>query len=326
MNKTIIRNELKDYIGITLALVLYAFGFTFFLMPYEIVTGGVAGIAAIVYYATSFPNSYTYFLINASLLVVALKILGVKFLVKTIYATLMLSFLLWFMKEIAPVDEAGNMIKILGEGQDFMSLLIGCLMTGTALGLTFLYNGSTGGTDIIAASINKYHDFSLGTILIFADFIIIGSCLFIPQFGTFLERMTMVVFGFCTMIIENFMLDYIMNRQRQSVQFMIFSKKYQEIAKALAMQTDHTMTILDGHGWYSGKEVKVIVLLAKKSESVTIFRIVKMIDPNAFVSQSAVIGVFGEGFDKIKVKVKREHIEKAGMIIDNQDIDTDIKQ
>ena len=92
------------------------------------------------------------------------------------------------------------------------------------------------------------------------------------------------------------------------------------------MQTDHTMTILDGHGWYSGKEVKVIVLLAKKSESVTIFRIVKMIDPNAFVSQSAVIGVFGEGFDKIKVKVKREHIEKAGMIIDNQDIDTDIKQ
>ena len=326
MNKTIIRNELKDYIGITLALVLYAFGFTFFLMPYEIVTGGVAGIAAIVYYATSFPNSYTYFLINASLLVVALKILGVKFLMKTIYATLMLSFLLWFRKEIAPVDEAGNMIKILGEGQDFMSLLIGCLMTGTALGLTFLYNGSTGGTDIIAASINKYHDFSLGTILIFADFIIIGSCLFIPQFGTFLERMTMVVFGFCTMIIENFMLDYIMNRQRQSVQFMIFSKKYQEIAKALAMQTDHTMTILDGHGWYSGKEVKVIVLLAKKSESVTIFRIVKMIDPNAFVSQSAVIGVFGEGFDKIKVKVKREHIEKAGMIIDNQDIDTDIKQ
>ena len=326
MNKTIIRNELKDYIGITLALVLYAFGFTFFLMPYEIVTGGVAGIAAIVYYATSFPNSYTYFLINASLLVVALKILGVKFLMKTIYATLMLSFLLWFMKEIAPIDEAGNMIKILGEGKDFMSLLIGCLMTGTALGLTFLYNGSTGGTDIIAASINKYHDFSLGTILIFADFIIIGSCLFIPQFGTFLERMTMVVFGFCTMIIENFMLDYIMNRQRQSVQFMIFSKKYQEIAKALAMQTDHTMTILDGHGWYSGKEVKVIVLLAKKSESVTIFRIVKMIDPNAFVSQSAVIGVFGEGFDKIKVKVKREHIEKAGMIIDNQDIDTDIKQ
>lgn len=298
-----IKSEVKDYLGITLALILYSFGFTFFLMPYEIVTGGVAGIAAIVYYATGFPNSYTYFLINAALLGMALKILGVKFLMKTIFATLMLSFLLWFMKEIAPVDENGQMVKILGEGQDFMSLMIGCLMTGSALGLTFLFNGSTGGTDIIAASINKYRDISLGTILIFVDFLIIGSCLFVPQFGTFLQRMTMVTFGFCTMIIENFMLDYIMNRQRQSVQFMIFSKHYEDIARAISEQTDHTMTILDGSGWYSGKEMKVIVLLAKKSESVMIFRIIKMIDPKAFVSQSAVIGVYGEGFDKIKIKV-----------------------
>jgi uncharacterized membrane-anchored protein YitT (DUF2179 family) len=298
-----IKSEVKDYLGITLALILYSFGFTFFLMPYEIVTGGVAGIAAIVYYATGFPNSYTYFLINAALLGMALKILGVKFLMKTIFATLMLSFLLWFMKDIAPVDENGQMIKILGEGQDFMSLMIGCLMTGSALGLTFLFNGSTGGTDIIAASINKYRDISLGTILIFVDFLIIGSCLFVPQFGTFLQRMTMVTFGFCTMIIENFMLDYIMNRQRQSVQFMIFSKHHEDIARAISEQTDHTMTILDGSGWYSGKEMKVIVLLAKKSESVMIFRIIKMIDPKAFVSQSAVIGVYGEGFDKIKIKV-----------------------
>ena len=119
--------------------------------------------------------------------------------------------------------------------------------------------------------------------------------------------MTMVVFGFCTMIIENFMLDYIMNRQRQSVQFMIFSKKYQDIAKALAEQTEHTMTILDGHGWFSGKEVKVIVMMAKKSESVMIFRIIKIIDPNAFVSQSAVIGVYGEGFGVIKVKTTKDH-------------------
>ena len=298
-----IKSEVKDYLGITLALILYSFGFTFFLMPYEIVTGGVAGIAAIVYYATGFPNSYTYFLINAALLGMALKILGVKFLMKTIFATLMLSFLLWFMKEIAPVDENGQMVKILGEGQDFMSLMIGCLMTGSALALTFLFNGSTAGTDIIAASINKYRDISLGTILIFVDFLIIGSCLFVPQFGTFLQRMTMVTFGFCTMIIENFMLDYIMNRQRQSVQFMIFSKHHEDIARAISEQTDHTMTILDGSGWYSGKEMKVIVLLAKKSESVMIFRIIKMIDPKAFVSQSAVIGVYGEGFDKIKIKV-----------------------
>ena len=158
MDRQIIWNEAKDYAGITLGLVLYSFGFTFFLMPYEIVTGGVAGIAAIVEYATTFPNQYTYFLVNAALLIVGLKILGWKFLVKTIYAILMLTFLLGLMKELVPRNEAGEMVKILGEGQDFMSLIVGCLMTGSALGIVFLNNGSTGGTDIIAASVNKFYN------------------------------------------------------------------------------------------------------------------------------------------------------------------------
>lgn len=300
--KKYIAQEAKDYVFITLGLILYSFGFTFFLMPYEIVTGGVAGIAAIVEYASSFPNQYTYFLVNFALLVMALRILGIRFLIKTIYAILMLTFLLALMKELVPRDAAGNMHKILGEGQDFMSLIIGCTMTGSALGIVFVNNGSTGGTDIIAASVNKFYNMSLGTVLVFVDFVIIGSCMFIPQFGSLIERTTMVVFGLCTMVIENFMLDYIYNRQRSSVQFMIFSEKWQEIANAIGTQMDHGVTILDAHGWYSGKERKVLCILAKKNESVPIFRLIKMIDPHAFVSQSAVIGVFGEGFDAIKVK------------------------
>ncbi|MBQ4022610.1 MAG: YitT family protein [Prevotella sp.] len=306
MDRQLLWNEVKDYAGITMGLILYSFGFTFFLMPYEIVTGGVAGIAAIVEYATSFPNQYTYFLVNFALLVMALKILGLKFLMKTIYAILMLTFLLWLMKQLVPRDEAGVMIKILGEGQDFMSLIIGCMMTGSALGIVFVNNGSTGGTDIIAATVNKFYNMSLGTVLVFVDFIIVGSCLFIPQFGTLLERGYMVVFGFCTLVIENYMLDYIYNRQRSSVQFMIFSDKWQEIANAIGTQMDHGVTILDGHGWYTGQKRKVLCILAKKNESTMIFRIIKHLDPNAFVSQSAVIGVFGEGFDAIKVKVNKK--------------------
>ena len=304
INHQFILNEIKDYIFITLGLILYSFGFTFFLMPYEIVTGGVAGIAAIVYYATSFPNSYTYFLVNAALLVIGLKILGWKFLVKTIYAILMLTVLLELMRNAVPVDDNGHFVKILGEGQDFMSLVIGCIMTGSALGIVFLNNGSTGGTDIIAASVNKFHNISLGTILIFVDFVIIGSCLFIPQFGTILQRCNMIVFGFCTMFIENFMLDYIMEKRRESVQFLIFSNKWQEIANAIGTKLEHGVTILDGHGWYTGEERKVLCILARKNESITMFRLIKMIDPNAFVSQSSVTGVYGEGFDEMKVKVK----------------------
>ena len=303
----LILKEVGDYVGITLGLLLYTFGFTFFLMPYEIVTGGVSGIGAIVYYATRFPISYTYFFINGLLLIVGLKILGWKFLTKTIYAILMLTFLLGLAQEIIPKDPSGNFVKILGEGQDFMSLVIGCMMTGSALAIVFLNNGSTGGTDIIAASVNKFRNVSLGTVLTFVDLIIIGSCLFIPQFGELMERIHKIVFGFCTMVIENFMLDYVMNRRRQSVQFFIFSKKWQEIANALGTKTDHGVTILDGHGWYTGQERKVICLLARKSESTYIFRLIKMIDPNAFVSQSAVIGVYGEGFDEMKVKVKKQY-------------------
>ena len=300
MDKKIIRAEAKDYIGITFGLVMYAFGFTFFLMPYEIVTGGVAGIAAITQYATDIPNQYTYFLVNAALLLVGLKSLGWKFLMKTIYAILVLTFLLGLMKEFVPRNEAGEMVKILGEGQDFMSLIIGCMLTGSAMGLIFVNNGSTGGSDIIAASVNKYYNMSLGMVLVFVDFVVIGSCLFIPQFGTMLERLYMVVFGFCTMIIENFMLDYVYNRQRSSVQFLIFSEKWKEIAQEIATKMEHGVTILDGHGWYTGQKRNVLCILAKKNESPAIFRIIKSIDPRAFVSQSAVIGVYGEGFDQIK--------------------------
>lgn len=303
INHQLILNEAKDYVFITLGLMLYAFAWTIFLLPYEIVTGGVTGMAAIIFYAVRIPIEDSYFVINAVLLVLALKILGVKFLIKTIYAIFALSLLLWAAQRLMPVDEAGKYVKILGEGQDFMSLIIGCIMTGTSLAIVFMNNGSTGGTDIIAASVNKFYNLSLGQVLIGVDLCIIGSCLFIPQFGDGLDRIHKVVFGLCTMVIENFMLDYVMNARRESVQFMIFSKKYQEIANAIGTEMDHGVTILDGHGWYTGQEMKVLCILAKKRESTSIFRLIKMIDPNAFVSQSSVIGVYGEGFDKIKVKI-----------------------
>lgn len=177
-------------------------------------------------------------IINLALLVVALKILGVKFMVKTIYAIFTLYFLLKFAQMLMPVDTAGHYIKILGPNQDFMSLLIGCCFTGTALAVVFMNNGSTGGTDIIAACVNKYRDVSLGQVLMAVDFLIIGRvCFFFPQFGDIISRLHKVVFGLCTMVVENFMLDHVMNIQRQSVQFMIFSKKSKEIAHAIGTQT-----------------------------------------------------------------------------------------
>ena len=299
-------DEVKDYFFITLGIMLYTISFTVFLMPYQIVAGGVTGLSAIIYYATGFHVQNTYIIINLSLLVVALKVLGFKFLFKTIYAIFLLYFLLIVAQDIIPKQPNGMPIKLLGEGQDFMSMIIGCVITGVALSTVFLHNGSTGGTDIIAAAVNKYHNVSLGTVLIAVDFCIIGSCMFFPQFGSYLERAHKVMFGLCVMTLENFSLDYIMNARRESVQFMIFSRKYQEIANAIGIETGHGVTILDGHGWYTGQEVKVLCILAKKRESTDIFRLIKLIDPNAFVSQSSVVGVYGEGFDEMKVSVKKK--------------------
>ena len=310
MLKKVILQEIKDYTNITLGLLLYTFGFTVFLLPYKIVTGGIAGVGAIIFYASQFPVQYTFFLINAILIVAALKVLGWRFLTKTIYATFALTFFLEVAQDIVIMPD-GSFYKLLGEGNDFMSLILGCMLTGTALAIVFLNNGSTGGTDIIAAVVNKYHNITLGKVLILIDVCIISSCLLVDSLGPIDIRCQKVVFGLCTMVIECLMLDYVMYWQRQSVQFLIFSSKHKEIAEAIVKTTDHSLTILDGHGWYTGKEMKVLCLLAKKRESVTIFRLIKTIDPNAFVSQSSVIGVYGEGFDQIKVRVSKTEKTKT---------------
>ena len=303
----IILNEARDYFFIALGLLLYTIAFTVFLMPYQIVAGGVTGLAAIIYYATGFHLENTYIIINGILLMVALKILGFKFMMKTIFAIFTLYFMLMFAQEILPKQENGMPFKLMGEGQDFMSMIIGCVITGIALATVFMNNGSTGGTDIIAASVNKFHpNVTLGNVLIAADFCIIGSCMFFPQFGDYMERAHKVMFGFCVMTMENYVLDYVMNARRQSVQFFIFSSKWQEIANAIGTEMNHGVTILDGHGWYTGHQMKVLCILARKNESVTMFRLIKMIDPRAFVSQSSVIGVYGEGFDEMRVKIKKD--------------------
>ena len=306
LDHRLIWNEVRDYLAILLGLVMYSIAFTVFLLPYQIVSGGVTGLSAIIYYATGFHLENTYIIINLILLVVALKILGFKFMMKTIFAIFALYFLLMFAQAIMPTQANGLPIKVLGEGQDFMSMIIGSVITGIALATVFLNNGSTGGPDIIAASVNKYHNISLGSVLISVDFCIIGSCMFFPQFGDYIERAHKVMFGLCVMAIENFVLDYVMNARRESVQFMIFTKKWQEIANAIGTEMNHGVTILDGHGWYTGQEIKVLCILAKKRESVYIFRLIKMLDPQAFVSQSSVIGVYGEGFDEMKVKIKQQ--------------------
>ena len=293
-----IGRELKDYVAITLGIICYALGWAAFMLPYQISTGGVTGISALIYYITGIEIQVSYFVINAIFMVFALKILGLKFCIKTLYAIPALTFFLWLF-QVMLKDDAGNLPLLLGPGQEFMALVIGASMLGFGIGFVFIYNGSTGGTDILAWIINKYKDVSLGRLIMYGDIIIISSCYFV------FHDWKRVLFGFCVLFIMSVVIDYVVNSNRQSVQFLIFSRKHEEIAESITKELRRGVTLLDGTGWYSKQSTKVVFVLAKKSQSNEIFRLVRDIDENAFISQSNVVGVYGQGFDKLKVKKKK---------------------
>ena len=293
MPKLSVFSELKDYLMITIGLMIYAFAVTCFMLPYQITAGGVTGVSIIIYFATGLEIQNTYFVINAVLLILAIKVLGWKFCIRTIFAVFTLTFFLWLFQRLFQ-DADGNLPRIVGD-QAFMACVIGALLEGFALSVCFLNSGSTGGTDIIAAVVNKYRDVSLGNMMMIMDFIIITSCYFV------FHDWYRVVFGFATLIISSVTLDYVMNRRRQSVLFFIISEEYERIADAI-IANGRGVTVINAKGWYTKNERPVLLLLAKKRESVNIFRTIRLIDQHAFVSMSNVSGVFGEGFDKFKGK------------------------
>jgi len=286
ISKAFVFQEIQDWIVIVFGLFLYSFGWTGFLLPNGITSGGVTGIGAIVYFATKIPVGATFFCINGVLLLISIKIFGFKFSLKTIINVIILTFLLSVFQVIIK--------EPLVKGEPFMSCILGGVLCGLGLGLVFNFKGSTGGTDIIALIINKYHNISIGKGLLICDLLIICSSYIV------FYSIEKIVYGIVVMGVITYSVDMVLNGARQSVQFFIFSDKYEEIADTIIEQAQRGCTILDGTGWYTKKTTKVIVVMAKKTESVTIFRIVKNIDPDAFISQSSVIGVYGEGFEQIK--------------------------
>lgn len=282
--------EIREYIFIAFGLLLYAAAWKAFLLPHLITGGGVTGVGAIVYYATGIPISATYFAINFVLLAVAVKSVGWAFSLRTIYGVGILTVFFALLPQAVP----GTFV---GPDDNFMACVIGGLISGAGIGIVFLSNGSSGGTDIIAKVVNKYRNITLGRILLYCDVLIICSSYFF-KFGS-IEK---IVYGLSAMAITTVAVDMVINGVRQSVQFFIFSKEYEAIATRINLDVHRGVTILDGMGWYSKEPVKVVTVVARKNESIKIFRIVKEIDPNAFISQSSVIGVYGEGFDIIKGK------------------------
>ncbi|MDR1883912.1 MAG: YitT family protein [Prevotella sp.] len=277
----------KDYVSIFFGLALYAVGLIGFIKPVGIVTGGLTGIALLVEYASGIPLQYIYFLTNCVLLLVALKLLGFKFMIKTIFGVIVLTFLLTLCQAYITEPIVKN--------EPLLSGVIGAMMCGTGIGLVFSANGSTGGTDIVVALINKYKNIAFGRGMLLCDFVIICSSYFL------FYNYQKIVYALIVMGVMTYCIDMVINGFRQSVQVLVFSEKYETIATAINNELHRGCTILDGMGWYSRKPSKVIIVLAKRTEAVEMFRLIKSIDEKAFISQSTVRGVYGEGFDKIRI-------------------------
>lgn len=296
-----VMSEVKSYTMITLGLALYAFTWNFFMSPYEFLIGGVTGIGAIVQYSTGglIPMQYVYFALNLALLIVAIKILGWKFCVKTTYAIFTMTIMLSITQELL---QDYNAMSILGPDKQLEACLVGSIFIGVAIALCFLNNGSTGGVDIIAAIVNKYKDVSFGRAMLYIDGSIITSSFFIIPSEDITVSLSRMFYGYITLVIVNIALDYMVNSNRQMVQFFIFSNKYEEIGYYITRRLNRGVTLLDSVGFYSKKEGKVITTLTRANQSNLLFSMVKQIDPNALISQTKVMGVYGNGFDKIKAK------------------------
>ena len=285
---------IKDMIFINLGMAVYSLGWAVFMLPNRITTGGGAGVAAIIQYATGFPMQYTLLIVNGVLLLLAWWQLGSKFTLKTLYAVLFLSFYLGLGQHLVGLDprlQAG----ILGHGHELgLSCILGAVLNGIGIGMVFTSGGCTGGWDIIASIINKYKNVSIGRVLLYLDLVVIGSCYFI------FHDWKMVVYGYVTLFVYTFAVDAMINSSKQDIQFTIYTKEYDDMIETIRSKTGHTATLLYGEGGYTHEAMKVVITIVHKHEQVRMMRLVRDTDPTAFVTIHRVEGAFGKGFNVIK--------------------------
>ena len=296
----------KDYVFIILGLVAYAIGFTAFILPHEVVIGGVAGVGTLVYFATAglIPVAVTQYVVNLCLLAMAFKIVGRTFVLRTIFGATVISLSIG-------VFESYFMSRPPLSPDISMSVILGAIVCGIGIGTIFIHNGSSGGTDIVAAMVSKVSNVSIGRTMIFVDMSIVLLSIFLPFQGDLESRIQArvptIVYGWVVTFIIAYLTDMIINTNRQATQFYIFSTRWEEIADEINSVAHRGVTVFDAEGWYTKARIKVLMVWCRKIESVTIFRIVKSIDDQAFITQTNANGVYGKGFDHLKIKIKHPH-------------------
>lgn len=303
--KTNLLKLIKEYLILTIGILIYTSGWTIFLTPNNLVGGGVSGISAIIQYATGLRMGYTYFVLNAILLIIAFFILGTGFGAKTIYAILTASFLLNFLQGVIPQSVIQDFALSNGK---LMSSIIGGTMAGVGIGMSISQGGSTGGTDIIALIVSKYRNISPGRMILLMDVIIITSSVFVPSYTAdgatipFVAKVITAVYGMIIVSVDSYVVDLYLAGSKQSVQLFILSRNFAGIADMITRDFRRGVTVLDGKGWFTKQNAEVLMVILRKTDLNLLLKRVKHLDPDAFLSISSVTGVYGKGFDTIKKK------------------------
>ena len=291
----------------TVGSLIFCMAWTSFLSPNGLASGGLTGLTTILDYATQgrIPMDVTYALLNVLLLVGGFLFLGKTFGFKTIYVIALSSVLFWVLPEYFP-----NLEVVDPELDKIMVVLIGGAMESVGIGIILLRGGSTGGTDIVAMILNKYWPISPGKVYLYSDVFIVTSLLLLPaENGGAVENM---IYAYVVMLTFSFGVDYVLLGNKSSVQLLVFSKKYKEIADHIIYDVQRGVTALQSVGWYSQQESKVLLIILRKYQMNEVINEIKRIDKDAFVSVSSANSVYGEGFEEIKtgLPIKKKHNNK----------------
>ena len=291
-NKTLI--ALWDYFLMTLGSLIFCMAWTSFLIPNGLASGGLTGLCTIIQYGTGIPVGWTYPTLNVILLIMGFMTLGKAFGIKTIYVIALTSVLF----EVLPKFPQFEVLM----DEKFLVALVGAAMESVGLGLVLLRGGSSGGTDIVAMMVNKYWPISPGRVYLFTDIFIIASMLFVPDKG-----LVDMIYAYVVMIGFSLGVDFVLLGNQSSVQILVFSSKYEEIANHIIYNVHRGVTALQSVGWYSQKESKVLLIVARKYQMNEVVNEIKSIDKKAFISVSTAMSVFGEGFEEVKVGFKKKN-------------------
>lgn len=301
-SSTILRG-VKEYLLITLGIVIYTVGWAIFLTPNNLIGGGVSGISAIIQYATGLKMGYSYFVINTILLIISVIIIGPAFGAKTVYAIILASVCLNVFQSIIPETIIRDFALSNGK---LMCSIIGGSMAGVGIGMSISQGGSTGGTDIIAMIITRFRNISPGRIILIIDVFIITSSLLFPSFDTtgqvipFDAKFSIAVYGMIIVTVNGYVVDLYLAGSKQSVQLFILSRHFEEIADMIGRDFHRGVTVLNGEGWYTKQPASVLMVITRKTDLNLLLKSIKRVDPDAFLSISSVSGVYGQGFDSIK--------------------------